>query len=130
MCNEYDRSLKFLHPMRQPLNARPKARDKTYIIPFPLINQTAEQIFGVINDICYGVSERCVGIVSETKDPGTRDVQREVVSKPERFAFGARPGLDRITIESVDSNNTESSQGLAPITILTRKTGFETISKI
>jgi hypothetical protein len=73
---------------------------------FSLINQTAEQIFGVIDDICCGVAKSCVGIISKSQDPGTNDVQREVVSKPKCFAFGVRPGLDRITVESMNSNDT------------------------
>jgi hypothetical protein len=74
---------------------------------FSLINQTAEQIFGVIPDICCGVAKGCVGIVSKTQDPGTNDVQWEIVSEPERFAFGVRPGLNGVAVESMDSNDTE-----------------------
>src|SRR5438876_1107852 len=47
----------------------------------------------------------------KTRAPIT-NVQREVVSKPEGFAFRVRPSLDRITVESMDSNDTEPSQGL------------------
>ena len=83
-----------------------------YVVLFSLVNQTAEQIFGVVDDICCGVTKSSVGIVSKTQDPGTNNVQREVVSKPEGFAFRVRPSLDRITVESMDSNDTEPSQEL------------------
>jgi len=41
---------------------------------FPLIDQTAEQIFGMIDDFCRCVSKGSVGIVSKAQDSSANDV--------------------------------------------------------
>lgn len=77
------------------------------IIFFALINQTAQQGLGVIYNIRSCVAECGVGVVSKGQDSGIRNVKWEEVLQPKCSRLGICPGIVRMSVKSVDRNDTK-----------------------
>jgi hypothetical protein len=63
----------------------------TNIILFPLVNQAAEQIFGVIHYIRRRIAERSFCIISKTHHPRPSNIQRKEIFEPKCVRFWRRP---------------------------------------
>ena len=78
----------------------------TYFLRFSLIKKTAEQTSRVIPNICSCIPERNVRIVSKVQDASILEIVRKEVSEPESLSLCICPGLDRISVETMNSNDT------------------------
>jgi hypothetical protein len=63
----------------------------TNIILFPLVNQTAKQIFGVIHYIRRRIAERSFRVISKAHHPGPSNIQRKKIFEPKCVRFWIRP---------------------------------------
>lgn len=108
MPNEYHRSAPLLNKITQHLSFQDQMNILliTHIIFLALVHQAAKQTLGMINNVCSGVPKCCISVVSKCHDPSIRNVLWEEVFEPEGSCLAARPGALRVSIETMDRNDT------------------------
>lgn len=77
-----------------------------YLRLIPLIYQTAQQAFRMIDHARRRLSEGGGSIVAEGHDASIGNLLREEIFQPERFRFRVCPGVNRITAQSVHGHDT------------------------
>lgn len=78
----------------------------THIIFLAFVNQAAKQTLSMVYNVCSGIPERGMGIVSECHDPSMRHVEWKEFFEPEGICLAACPGSLRVSAKAMDRNNT------------------------
>lgn len=81
-------------------------RSQLFVLFFSFIDQTTKQIFGMIHDVCRCIAKCSIGIVPKSKHPRFRNIAWEEIFRPECLRFRIRPGFSRISVETMDNNDT------------------------
>ena len=99
MGDEYDGSPLFLFIARHWYSLGCAAH-VTYMSILSFVDQA------VIKNTCRRIPESDIGIITEAEDPGTNDILRKEVFKPKCFSLRVHPGSHRLSVQSMDGNDT------------------------
>jgi hypothetical protein len=84
-----------------------------FVLFVSIVDQTAKHILSMVHNVCCRIAQCCSGIIFEIEDPGLWNIGWREVFGPERFGIGAGPGINRISIETVDEDNARVRKKLA-----------------